>query len=384
MNCTTLESGNVTCKRLDEYPEEGCEPPLIVDCMNVLHLGMVKDYYQVSGSSHKNGAFRNISCAEDAAPTSGQYPISTWGEDWYPGARYTNASCNNGTWMYVQPVNMAVQKPVDLTCFTKEQIKLLKQMIHYYKSTMKSLNETNKIPFKWIDSSATLRMDQLTHAQKNAKRMWDDALDGNMASADDFKKVIAALIENAMIHRGDTFNQSTCDDFQAHVLYQLENPGPGKFANYVPPMNISDPAHPEYGSPTHKDIKASKAVPLTCTFAVQKSSIGWDYMNAVPVMYYRNGCYCKSGWLGGCPFQIQYSPSYKFFGFDSMTEKVVSASEHLCWYWSTPTHPEWGYIWNVPLGQTFHAPLKNGTDLQKEWNALRKKKIEERKKAEEK
>merc|ERR1719161_2734510 len=248
---------------------------------------------------------------------------------------------------------------------------------------MKSLNETNKIPFKWIDSSANLRMDQLTHAQKWAKRYWDDALEGNMASADDFKKVIAALIENSMIHRGEQFNQSTCDDLSAHMLYQLKNPGPGKFANYIPPLNVSDPAHPEYGTPTAKDIAVEKAVSFKCSMAVQKSAIGWDYMNAKPVMYYRNGCYCDSKWLGGCPFQIQMSPSYQYFGFDSITQKEVSATEHLCWYWSTPTHPEWGYLWNVPYGQAFQAPLQNGTELQKEWNALREKKIKERKEAEE-
>jgi hypothetical protein len=347
---------------------------------------MIRDYYFVTGKAHTNGAFRNITCAEDAAPTDGKYPISTWGQDWYPGPRFTNSSCNNGTWMYVKPVNMAVQKPVDLTCFTREQIKLLKEMIHYYKSTTKLLNETNKIPFKWIDSSATLRMDQLLHAQKNAKRMWDEALDGNMATVDDFKKVIHAMIENSMIHRGDTFNQSTCDDLQAHMLYELKNPGPQRFGSYIPPKNVSDPDHPGYGTPTAEQMsdKVEKVVSFKCSFAVQKSAIGWDYMNAKPVMYYRNGCYCDSRWLGGCPFQIQMSPSYQFFGFDSMTQKDVAAAEYLCWYWSTPMHPEWGYLWNVPYGQTYQSPAKNGTDLQNEWNALRKEKLEEFKEAENK
>lgn len=220
--------------------------------------------------------------------------------------------------------------------------------------------------------------------------MWDEALEGTMATADDFKIVINALIENSMIHRGDTFNQSTCEDLQSHMLYALKNTGPGKFANYVPPQNISDPEHPEYGYPTSKDIQAERVIPFKCTFAVQKSSIGWDYMNAIPVMYYRNGCYCDSHWLGGCPFQIQHSPSYQFFGFDSMSEKTVTTAmgssqpNSLCWYWSTPTHPEWGYLWNVPYGQTFSAPVKNGTDLQKEWNALRKKTIKDREEAEKK
>jgi len=386
MNCTTLTIGrwiNVTCQKMDDFPEEGCQRPLIVDCMNVVHLGMRKDYYRVSGNSHKNGAFRNISCADDAAPTSNLYPISTWGEEWYEGPRFTNSSCNNGSWMYIKPVNMAIQKPVDLTCFTKEQIRLLKEMIHYYKWTMAALNETNKIPFKWIDSSATLRMDSLVHAQKNAKRMWDEALEGQMATVDDFKKVINALIEFSMIHRGEQFNQSTCDDFQAHMMYQLKNTGPGKFANYVPPKNVTEPGPPEYGTPTHKDVDIHRVIPFSCTVAVQKSSIGWDYMNAQPVMYYRSGCYCSSNWMGGCPFQIQMTPSYQNFGFDSMTEKIISGSEALCWYWSTPEHPEWGYLWNVDKGQTFQAPAQNGTQLQNEWNALRKKKIEERKKAEE-
>lgn len=297
MNCTTItenvasgavedgtlsinERMTVTCSDLDEFPsEEVCKSPLIVDCMNLPHLGMYKDYYTVMGNSHKNGAFRNISCAADAAPTDGKYPIDTWGEEWYEGPRLSNSSCNNGTWMYIKPVNMAVQKPEHLTCFTKEQIRLLKMMIHYYKSTMASLNATKKIPFKWIDSSAVERMDKLVHAQTNAKRMWDDALNGEMASVDDFKTVIAALIENAMIHRGEEFNQTTCDDFQNHMLYQLKHAGPQKFANYVPPQNASL----EFpGYPTHEDVDLEPVLPLKCSWAVQKSSIGWDFMNARP------------------------------------------------------------------------------------------------------
>jgi len=404
MNCTTItenvasgavedgtmsinERMTVTCSDLDEFPsEEICKSPLIVDCMNLPHLGMYKDYYTVMGSSHKNGAFRNISCAADAAPTDGKYPIDTWGEEWYEGPRLSNSSCNNGTWMYIKPVNMAVQKPEHLTCFTKEQIRLLKMMIHYYKSTMASLNATKKIPFKWIDSSAVERMDKLVHAQTNAKRMWDDALNGEMASVDDFKTVIAALIENAMIHRGEEFNQTTCDDFQNHMLYQLKHAGPQRFANYVPPQNASL----EFpGYPTHEDVDLEPVLPFKCSWAVQKSSIGWDFMNARPVMYYRNGCSCTVKWLGGCPFQIQMSPSYKFFGFDSMTEKQISPAmgakiNSLCWYWSTPTHPEWGYIWGVPYGTSFQAPAKNGTQLQHEWNDLRKKIEKDRKKKEKK
>jgi hypothetical protein len=209
---------------------------------------------------------------------------------------------------------------------------------------------------------------------------------GNLATVDDFKKVIAALIENSMIHRGEEFNQSTCDDFSAHTLYQLHNTGPQKFANYVPEIHIPDPDHPLYGTPSAKDLDLEPVIPFKCTFAVQKSSIGWDYMNAIPVMYYRNGCYCEShqlhGMAGGCPFQIHDSPSYQFFGFSAATERVVTPSKALCWYWSTPTHPEWGYLWNVKHGYSYQAPLKNGTDLQNEWNDLRKKKIKERKEAE--
>jgi len=375
-NCTTNNvTGNVTCVRIDEYPEDICQRPLEKECPDLDNLGMVKDYYKVWGSGHAHGTFRNITCQDEASPTEKAYDVMTWAKWWYKGPRFTNSTCNNGTWTFIQPINMAVMKPERLTCFTNEQIQLLKDTIHYRNVTLKDLRATEKIPFPWIDASANLRKDSLKFAQGHAWRMYMEALEGNMATADDFRKVIQAMKDNYILHRGDTYNQSACDNMANHFMWQLKNKGPGKFANnkQIPPPS------PEGGYPTYKDVDLEKPVPLTCRYTAHKTSLGWDFVNAGPIMYYRDGCMCESKWTGGCPFDLNLAPTYKQFGFDSLEKKIVSDGlgtpqpNALCWYWSAPTYPENGYLgWDLPGGTAYQAPAKDGFDRLMEHNDKKK------------
>ena len=61
----------------------------------------------------------------------------------------------------------------------------------------------------------------------------------------------------------------------------------------VPPMRPD-------GRPAHWDRATAD---WSCKQAIQKTSTGWDYMNAKPVIYYRVGCFCESKLMLGCPMK---------------------------------------------------------------------------------
>jgi len=331
-----------------------------------------------------HGTRLNISCVGDlSAPTDRQYPIKTWGTEYYMGPTEANTTCNNGTWRLIASQSGTLLKPQWLNCFLREQISLLKTMIYLDKWTRKKLNETNNVTDKegkhypWKDSSASQRMATLVNAQTNAVRMVGEALDAQMPSVADFKNVIFHLKDAAMISRGTPFSQDTCTDLQNHWLYQLPGNQGGKgAANFVPTQY---PVSAEMGYPTDEVVTPmlDPAISLKCLFTVQKAQIGYDYMTATPVMYYREGCYCESRWTGGCPFRLELSPSYKYFGFTDFSERVVSrgmgshSPNALCWYWSTPTHPEWGYLYGVGHGTAYQAPELNSTQLTDAWVKLK-------------
>jgi len=71
----------------DGWPDT-CEPPLLLDCPVLPNLNMVSQYYEALGNDAEDvghGVRRIVRCAEGASPTSAEYDVSTWGEDWYPG-----------------------------------------------------------------------------------------------------------------------------------------------------------------------------------------------------------------------------------------------------------------------------------------------------------
>lgn len=334
------------------------------------NLGMWRPYYEVHGNLtlSEHGTKFDVTCAEEAAPTDGAYPLDTWGEDWYAGRTEASTTCDNGTWTNITFINQAVYQPDALSCHTLEQIRLLKDMHHYRQWVQKYLDETELIPYKWKDATAKERMDKVKHALVWAQKFYRRSIDeDNIPPADQLQDVINWLIENSMISRGEPQSQETCKDLEQHFLWQLEKPKNG-WKNYIPPKNET------MGHPNHEDVKLEKPVSFTCSYTVQKTGIGFDVITRTDNFFYRDGCFCESRWMQGCPFQIDYTPSFNYFGFDSLDMKDISSAmgsyspNALCWYWSTPTHPEWGYLGRMhskDFGQAYQAPLKNSSELLK-------------------
>lgn len=320
-NCTNDEQGDVRCAIVDTFPPpENCTLPVLLPCMNLPNLGLWPPYYKALGSDVNNGAIRKIQCADEATPTDTRYDFETWGTDKYPGVSEAKTICRNGTWSEIKFQNMAVTLPKNFTCYTKAQIQKLKDVIHYEKETMLTYNDTMTRHYPWIDGSANLRKDLLLHAQFHARRMEKEAKEENkLPTEDEIDTVINGMIDNYMKPRGVTFSKDTCA-FLEKQYFAPEDPGSG--------------------NPPH----------VKCTYAVHQKATSWDYMNAKPVMFYRHGCKCESYWQGGCPWRIDLKPTYQAFGFTSMEKQFVSDTSGspypnwLCWYWSNPTYPEWGFL----------------------------------------
>jgi len=252
-----------------------------------------------------------------------------------------NITCKNGTWEGIRFIDPVVIKPVQLNCESEEKVKLLKAVMHYLDYTNQTLLDTESRGFPWIDSNAANRKGTLKITQDSAVKVINDTTMDIWPEVDGLKYMIKAFTDNNMEPRGEPFTEATCENFANHTLYKYPDPAlTGPAAAYassnVPPMRPD-------GRPAGWDKADSD---WNCKQAIQKTSTGWDYMNAVPVMLYRVGCYCESKLLLGCPNKY---PLYKHFGFASLEQKAIegSAVKALCWYWSDPVHPEWGYLGNV-------------------------------------
>merc|ERR550514_207019 len=89
-----------------------------------------------------------------------------------------------------------------------------------------------------------------------------------------------------------------------------------------------------------------------CHYTAQKSGVGYDLTTNSVDMYFREGCFCKINWQGGCPYNLHHWPTYLDFGFRDLEEKFVTNKDppmkftenYLCWYWSHPDMPFWGYL----------------------------------------
>lgn len=352
-NCTE-HKGAVTCAIVSAFPPAtNCTKPLLFDCLEVPNMGMVPDYYQITGNGTHHGAMRTITCNGKSMPTSKDYEVATWGTDSYLGSNSTTSTCNNGSWTNVTQINMAVWKPQNITCFTTKQIRGLKDLLHYANVTEIMLNATMKQHFKWIDSTANQRNASLRHALQHSARMVKESLAGKMPSAKDFDTVIHSMIDNYMEPRGRPFSTDTCAFLEKQFLHELNVPGKRHPINTLP-KGISK-------------VPLKKPVGLSCTYVVQKTASTWDYLNAKQLYFYRDGCSCQSRWTGGCPWRLELVPNFRAFGFSSMEEKIVSTAlgssqpNAVCWYWSDAAHPEWGFIDHPAV--TFQAPQRNGSDL---------------------
>lgn len=356
--------------------DEHCIPPFLKACPP--NLGTNQQLYKEQGYWNEHGAEKNVTCVEGTAPINGSVPITTWGEDWYPGTRVAYSTCNGGKWSDMTWMEWGAARNVNLLCAPLEAIALLRQMSHLLNYEEIKLKETRAIDYKWIDKDANYRMLSLTNAMDNARKFLKETNEGQVTGVHALQMVVDALTEFRLVPGGEPHSEKTCKDFEKHWVYALpkEDPSGLGFQNYIPPINTTISADHPRATPSAQDITIDQTIEFTCSYAVNKVGAGFDIMTRQPLFNYRDGCMCQSRWSGGCPFKMSASPNFKVFSFDSLDEKFVAArrgapTNALCWYWSKNDHPEWGYLY-TPVGTAYTAPAKNSTDLMRAWTAKRR------------
>jgi len=336
-----------------------------------------------------HGTEFHFMCNENATAVDPRYPLEAWGMDWYPGTRQVSAMCNNGTIQRVLPTNMTFFlghpmyrppgiAPDGLVCELKKKVKLTQDDVSYLRWSEPRMAEAEAKAYKWIDMDAILHKKLLKDAMNESSHNEMQArTKGILRDIPDLERVIKALIDNRMIPRGEPMTQETCKDLEKHWLYQLENSDPFKkagnigYANYVPKPDQ------KLGIPLAKHVKLENPIPLTCSYTVQKAAAGADPYTRQMNYHYRDGCFCESRWAGGCPYRAELRPNFQTFGFDTVETKIVSTAvgaptNALCWYFTKPANPEWGYL-RTEHGYAYQAPLKNVTQLKRDWLKLKRK-----------
>ena len=200
----------------------------------------------------------------------------------------------------------------------------------------------------------------MEHALKHARRMIDEAngkggKDATIPSVADMQIVLSSLEANRLTPSGEPFSEDTCKDLESR-FQKLRQGAAGA-------ENVLD----------SKELKP--VIDFTCKYNEHETSTGWDYLNAAPIKFYRDGCYCESKSGVGCPLQYGDTPNYcrfgcerravlssfqsifcdkhtflflsAHFGFASTEKKSIPGASvtpsGLCWFWSDPLHPEYGY-----------------------------------------
>lgn len=316
-------------------------------------------YYAGLNVSEVNYTFdlREISCAPGNLVTRGP-PV-------------TYAACVNGTWQGLFYYNQVVRKPKLMNCQSEEQVRLVKEIQFYWNWTEHEWKDAESRNFPWKDSNANFRKTTLHQLFASAKKLVNDTTMDEWLPVEDLRKVRDAFIEYRIQPRGEPITEEVCQDFANHTLYEYPEPSTpiARFAtsNTAPELG---PQHPDFLRSNMTAGPWNKAVDWTCRKTAQNSAIGWDTLNHEPVILYREGCYCESKMAVGCPFKY---PGYAYAGFSALETKAVSGPgglSALCWYWSDPVHPEWGYM-RVPAneiaasgqpGSALEAPLTNSSE----------------------
>jgi hypothetical protein len=396
-----MPDSNFTCEQsgrtFEDIDETICYPPPVASCERPDHNGQFPIEWDgtilyaiegVDGENITHGAEFNIVCAANATAVDHRYPLEAWGQDWYPGIKQVSAVCNNGTILRLSTTNVTFWpghplykppglEPKGLRCVLKEKVDLTQDVVSYLRWTEPRMHEAETKGYKWIDTDAILHKTLLANAMDEAAHIEGDARDfGELRDIPSLKRNIKALIDNRMLPHGEPFSQSTCKDLEKHWLYQLKNTDPFKKANNIGYANWVPPPNATIGFPLAGDIKLERPIDLTCSYAVQKAYLSTDPYTRQKNYRYRDGCFCESRWVGGCPFRPGLQPSFRTFGFDSLEIKSVTkamgaASNALCWYLSKPANPEWGYL-NTSQGYAYQAPQQNATELKRDWIKLRK------------
>jgi hypothetical protein len=351
--------------------------------------------------SFKHGIEFPITCAENATAVDHRYELESWGQDWYPGRKTATGVCNNGTIIRMDMTNQTEYpghpfykppgvSPTGLRCVLKEKVSLTQDIISYLRWSEPRMQEAETRGYKWIDMDGLLHKKLLKDFMAESSALELAARDlGQLREILDLRRIRKGLIEQRMIPRGEPMSQETCKDLEKHWLYELKNSDPFKKANMIGYANWVPPTNATIGYPTKDDIALKRSVGFTCSYTLHKAGAGADPITNVMSWRYRDGCYCESRWSGGCPFRAELTPSYKTFGFDSIETKSVSTAigaptNALCWYFTKPANPEWGYLRtgaDYPFskgpdekdtGPWYQAPASNVTELKRDWIKLRK------------
>jgi len=311
LNLTYCDGPNVTCE--------------IKKCRTLVLPG---EYEINEGEEYemKHSTLLHVLCSAGNLPTRGTE---------------ANITCNNGTWEGIRMIDPVVIKPQQLNCESEEKVRLLKEVMHYLDYTNQTLLDTESRGFPWDDSNAAARKGNLKLTQDTAVKVINDTTMDIWPEVDGLKYMIKQFVDNNMEPRGEPFTEASCVNFANHTLYKYPDP-PASGPTAVYASSNVPPLRPD-GRPAAWDRATSD---WSCKQAIQKTGTGWDFMNAKPVIYYRVGCFCESKLMLGCPMKW---PMYKNFGFSSLEQKDIAGSDikALCWFWSDPVHPEWGYLGNV-------------------------------------
>lgn len=398
----TAGRGNMSFSDIEPMnPYTDCIPPPLQRCSNPVEDGKFARDHDDEGTEFKlyslvgvdnNGSIKHgqefeVVCGDDATPVDQRYPLEAWGQDWYPGTAKIRVLCNNGTILNTKPYaesgtygypdfKAAGLSPIGLRCAMKQKVTLTQDDVSYLRWTEPHFVTATSRGVKWIDTEAIQHRKLLMEAMNKSTNLESAArIHGELLEVASLKTIIQALIDNRMIPRGETLSKDTCKDLEKHWLYQLEISDPFKkagnigYSNWVK-KNTED--SPRFAA----DVPLMKPVGLKCDYSTQKTAAGYDPYTRQMNYRYRDGCFCESQWTGGCPFRAELQPNFKTFGFDAIETKgittaVGAGTTALCWYFSKPQHPEWGYL-RSEEGKIYQAPGQNVTNLKTDYIALKK------------
>jgi len=302
-------------------PMQGC-PPLPMTALSGSGLPLyVLTQPLVGHTFAQHGDAQLITCGQGTAAVDNNESPDSWGTAWFKGRSNITAVCNNGTWTHIEAFTTSL-KPKDWACADLNQMRLISELGSNLSWTKQQLSIADSGGFQWVDEVAVRRKTLLHAWQQYAQNLTDDVANLTMPPSADLEKTLKGLSENAMMPRGEARSQATCETMT------------GYFDRTTP----------------------SLASRLYCQYFIEKHPLKRDPISGNITYKFRDGCYCNAELEGGCPFRADLKPSYADFGFDSLEQREVKsglpggdapsapAYGSLCWYWSNPTHPEWGFL----------------------------------------
>lgn len=360
--------GNISCVivangTFDRSSTANCTPPPVLPCTGVPQADPLYAAAQVGNGDH--GSSINYTCAWNATAVNVSFPVTSWNETWYPGIASTLVTCNNGSWQHLDvDFVRRLAKPQKLHCEEQQGVTQLKAMMHYMSWSKETLGETEARNFTFYDEDAITRIKTLKDAVSHANDLLNMTLrTGVLPGTRDMNLTTKTMLANRVVPRGEPFSDAVCKDLEKHNVWQIPPThtvqGLG-YSNYLPPGSTGANLEP--------------ALLFSCNYMKHETPAGYD-SHGVPVVNFREGCYCETRFAGGCPFRLSSVVPYTSFGFQSLDERQVSTepgvfANALCWYWSNHTYPEQGYVRNdTAIG--YQEPAVNSTELRREWNQLR-------------